>query len=71
VVDGKQQQRKYDRGDRTQYPPSRGAGKRDILDVQQTIVQCSAQCQAEKRGLATDIFLLYEFESKTMNERFL
>jgi hypothetical protein len=31
----------------------------------------SAECQAEKRDLATDISFLYEFEPKTMNERFL
>jgi len=29
------------------------------------------KCQARKRGLATDIPLLYEFESKIPNERFL
>jgi len=29
------------------------------------------ECQVEKRGLATSISLLYEFEPKTLNERFL
>jgi hypothetical protein len=31
----------------------------------------SAECQAEKRGLAISILLLYEFEPKTLNKRFL
>jgi len=31
----------------------------------------SAKCQAEKRDLAIGISLLYEFELKTLNERFL
>jgi hypothetical protein len=30
----------------------------------------SAECQAEKPGLATDISV-YEFEAKMLNERFL
>jgi len=29
------------------------------------------ECQTEMRGLAISILLLYEFESKTLNERFL
>jgi hypothetical protein len=31
----------------------------------------SAECQAEMQDLVTDISLLYEYESKSMNERFL
>jgi hypothetical protein len=30
----------------------------------------SAECQSEKRDLAIDISLLYEFESKMLTERF-
>jgi len=31
----------------------------------------SAECQAEKRRFATSISLLYEFESKTLNEIYI
>jgi len=31
----------------------------------------SAECQAEKRNLDIDIPLIYEFKSRTLNERFL
>jgi len=40
----------------------RSTGKRPMF---------SMECQVEKRDLATSILLLYEFEPKTLNERFL
>jgi hypothetical protein len=69
VLDGVQQGGKYDPGDRTL---SRGEGRAsELLSTINNVDRpmFSAECQAEKRGLA--ISLLYKFEPRTLNERFL
>jgi hypothetical protein len=71
LVDGAQQRGKYG-GPNIQYS-GRGEERASRLFPTRSIGDrmFSAECQAEKRGLATDILLIYEFEPKMMNERFL
>jgi len=67
VVDGAQQEGKYGAGNRIFST----RGKEWVSELRLTGDRpiFSAECQAEKWSLVTDISLLYEFESKTLNEK--
>jgi len=73
VVDRTQQGEKYDARDRTSNIQSRRrVCERVILDCQQVITQCSQRrSEVNFRSEALLLALLYEFEPKTLNERFL